>query len=469
MSDFINSKNNVPGRIRAKGNVHVGDINNYHFKGAEYEAILKTIKRLERLLELETNDSERLKISQELNEEQQKLEVFKKEVIALAELFQKIALDTERLKLAKQHFDAGEFKEACAILDAEKMTRELDDLLNEKDHLQEKQQQNEVHLQDKANEFLILAKLTAMNYELDDWFEKAKEYFEKSLRAYKNKRGLLEYAYFLQKHNEYKIAIFYYKQAINLLESASDLDYHKLADALHNLATLYQEQHELEVALKIYKKIIKILRVQANSNPHIFPIDLVMTLNNLANLYTSKSLNLEAEKAYKEAILICRKMVESPANVLAQLFSNIATFCKDQKQYVKSEKFYLEALIIQEKFVQKKPEYFKPGLAQTYNGLAALHVELNKLDLAKRYFQKSYSLYRELAHNNPKAFLPDLAVASNNFASILREVNETTKSLQVYLEAKDILFKLVQRNPKVYSQYLAGTYINIAFFIKTLR
>mgnify|MGYP001059880850 CR=1 FL=1 len=217
MSDINSSKNVNTGRLNTKGgNVHIGDINNYQFKGAEYDNLLERVKELEEMLTDATDDAKRLKYSEKLNQAQEKLDKFKKEVIELAELFQKIELDTERLQLAKQHFDAGEFKEASAILDAEKMMRELDDLLDEKEHLDEKKQQNQVHLQDKANEFLILAKLTAIDYELENWFEKTKEYFEKSLKAFKNVDNLFEYAFFLHEYNHVEDAIIHYKQILNL-------------------------------------------------------------------------------------------------------------------------------------------------------------------------------------------------------------------------------------------------------------
>jgi hypothetical protein len=46
-----------------------------------------------------------LEYSRELNEEQKALDQFKKDVLQLAETFQKIELDTERLQKAKAHFD----------------------------------------------------------------------------------------------------------------------------------------------------------------------------------------------------------------------------------------------------------------------------------------------------------------------------------------------------------------------------
>ena len=46
---------------------------------------------------------------------------FKEQVIGLAETFQRIELNTERLKMAKAHFDANEYDKARAVLDEEEM------------------------------------------------------------------------------------------------------------------------------------------------------------------------------------------------------------------------------------------------------------------------------------------------------------------------------------------------------------
>ena len=90
----------------------------------------------------------------------------------LAETFTKIPGNTERLKLARQHFEAGDYAAARTILDAGEMGNELDALLNQKQQLQSQQAENEANLIDKANEFLILARLTAVDYTLGDGFSR---------------------------------------------------------------------------------------------------------------------------------------------------------------------------------------------------------------------------------------------------------------------------------------------------------
>ena len=135
----------------------------------------------------------------------------------LAETFTKIPVNTERLKLARQHFEAGDYAAARTILDAEEMGNELDALLDQKQQLQHRQDENEAHLTDKANEFLILARLTAVDYTLADRYDKTVEYFEQSLKAAHTVENTFAYAYFLQEHNQFVAALPFLHRSIRNL------------------------------------------------------------------------------------------------------------------------------------------------------------------------------------------------------------------------------------------------------------
>ena len=76
---------------------------------------------------------------------------------------------------------------------------------------------------DKANEFLILARLTAVDYTLEDRYPKTMEYFEQSLKAAHTAENTFEYASFLQKHNQFNAASPFYTEALKI--------YRRLAEA----------------------------------------------------------------------------------------------------------------------------------------------------------------------------------------------------------------------------------------------
>jgi len=185
-----NSQNVIAGStVTANGDVLVGGqkITNY-FYSAQYQDLknqwdklegrfLKTKQKIEKYPDEEDFKADLLQIDEERTAVQKKLDDLKSEIMRLAETFTKIPVNTERLKLARQHFEAGDYVAARAILDAEQMGNELDALLNQKQQLQTRQAENEAQLTDKANEFLILARLTAVDYTLEDRYPKTIEYF----------------------------------------------------------------------------------------------------------------------------------------------------------------------------------------------------------------------------------------------------------------------------------------------------
>ena len=155
---------------------------------------------------LKSLEVEQINLGNVLEEAQGQERQFKEGVIKLAETFKRIELNTERLKKAKTHFDANEYDKARVVLREEEMQAELDVLLKQKKQFQSKASENEQNMRDKANEFLILAKITAVNFELPARFEKAKAYFEQSLRAWETEENLFAFAYFLDKHNQIQSA-----------------------------------------------------------------------------------------------------------------------------------------------------------------------------------------------------------------------------------------------------------------------
>ncbi|HIQ07321.1 MAG TPA: hypothetical protein EYH35_02570 [Thiotrichaceae bacterium] len=131
----------------------VGDINNINdvyinfSKNSEYqaleEAVLKAQDRYDKLLNIiykspkESKLHDELKeISQQLKERQKDLKNFKKDVIELAEYFNKIPINTERLRKAKSLFNAGKYGEARRFLEKENpnIRKEQEALLKQKEN-----------------------------------------------------------------------------------------------------------------------------------------------------------------------------------------------------------------------------------------------------------------------------------------------------------------------------------------------
>src|ERR1700712_4132598 len=131
-------KNIVSASINADGHVIVGDGNSIvNLKEAAQYIVLekdlaaladrmqKTHTRIEKYPDEEEFRIELLQISEAYNNTQKQINALKAEVLKLANDFSKIPINTKRLKLAKEYFEAGDFDKARAILNAENMSTEL--------------------------------------------------------------------------------------------------------------------------------------------------------------------------------------------------------------------------------------------------------------------------------------------------------------------------------------------------------
>ena len=279
------------------------------------EHVEKTRAKIAKYPDDEDFKADLLKLSGKRNEIRKKLEELKQEVIRLAETFTKIPINSDRLKLARQHFEAGNFSAARAILDAEQMGIELDDLLQREEHLQQQQAQVQALRMDKANEFLILARLTALNFDVPDRFDKTIEYFEQSLKATHTLENTFEYAYFLHTHNQFNAALPWYDEALHIRRRLADANPNTylpdVAKTLNNLGTLYGNRHDVAAAQAAFDEALHIHRRLADTNPDTYLLDVARTLNNLGNLYSDRHDVAAAQAAYDEALHIYRRLTDT--------------------------------------------------------------------------------------------------------------------------------------------------------------
>ena len=175
-------------------NVARDKIVNIYGKAADYHELDKHLKKLqaqkanvqERIVKYPNDEgfaSDLLTVNEELTEQEDKIDSFIRDVSRLYEIFNKIEINTERLRLAKAHFDKGEFREADAILKAEEISHEVTQLKQAKGKKEHELAEINEHLESKANEFLVKAQLWKTFYNEPDWFSKAQEYYEKALDA----------------------------------------------------------------------------------------------------------------------------------------------------------------------------------------------------------------------------------------------------------------------------------------------
>jgi hypothetical protein len=390
-----NSQNVIAGStVSANGDVLVGGqkITNY-FYSAPYEDLknqwdkwqtefAETQRMAEKFPDEEYFKTQLLRIDEESNAVQKKIDDLKNEIMRLAETFSKIPVNTQRLRLARQHFEAGEYGVARIILDAGEMGSELDALLSQKQQLQHRQTENEANLLDKANEFLILARLTAVDYTFADRYDKTVEYFEQSLKAVHTVDNTFEYAYFLQQHNQLVAAVPFYTEAIEiyrrLAKTSPQIYLPYVAVTLNNLANVQKARDEFPAAEAAYQEAQELYRHLAEANPRTYMPGVAGTLNNLADLRCARNEFLAAEAGYREALAIRRRLAQiNPQTYLPEVagtLNNLANMQQTTKEFPAAAAGYQEALAIRRRLAQAHPKIYLLDVAMTAVNISMLYL-----------------------------------------------------------------------------------------------
>ncbi|MEL6627791.1 MAG: tetratricopeptide repeat protein, partial [Bacteroidota bacterium] len=363
----IEGDNNVAGsRITAGGDVMVGgDKTTNIYYNADYKALVERIEELEEdLAEIPLEKvARRLKKSQKLEILKKRQRDFRQEIIRLAETFTRIEIKGERLKQAKTLFEAGKFKEADTLLN-------YDDLKGDQERLLHIKEENEEALRINANEFLVKAQTTAVDYENPNRFEDTCRYYEASIQSQENEGNLSYYSYFLQEHNQNKEAQSYLERYLHLFKSS--LSQGRLAGTLINLGILLSDRNEYPQAEESYQEALATYLQLAAANPQTYLPDVAMTLNNLGVLHSNRNEYPQAEESYQEALEIRRQLAVD------------------------------------------NPQTYLPDVATTLNNLGLLHWNRNEYPQAEQAYQEALEIRRQLAADNPQTYLPYVATTLNN-------------------------------------------------------
>ncbi len=203
------------GNIATDGHVIIGHGNNItvnYQKSQDWQDFLTSREKWREKVAKYPDDAD---FRHELAELEQQMEAFKRDVLKLAAEINTIPLNTERLKSAVAYFNANEYAKARAVLDVPELPQEQDSLLARQQQLKTQQAEVQAALDDKANEYLLLAQLRAIDYRLGEQrIAKTREAFEQALKSGRTPERLFKYAFFLQENNQFKPAEAFYTEAL---------------------------------------------------------------------------------------------------------------------------------------------------------------------------------------------------------------------------------------------------------------
>ena len=229
------------------------------------------------------------------------------------------------------------------------------------------------------------------------------------------------------------------------------------ANALNQqVLKLYQQGHYAK-AVPIAEKVLAI-NEKALGPEHP---DVAISLNNLAELYSSLGNYPKAEPLYRRALSIWEKALGPEHPSVATGLNNLAMLYYSLGDYAKAKPLYRKSLMIREKAFG--PEH--PQVAQSLNNLAGLYNSLGD-------YAKAEPLYRKALEIHVKALGPEhpsVATSLNNLAMLYYSLGDYAKAEPLYKRALVIVEKaLGPEHPQVAQSLnnLANLYNSLGDYAK---
>ena len=227
-------------------------------------------------------------------------------------------------------------------------------------------------------------------------------------------------------------------------------------------AALYlQKQNQFSKAAIYYQKALVIRRRLAQSNPKTYELDVAMTLNNLALLYSYTQRFSESEEMYKEALSIRRCLAQSNPQAyepyVAHTLNNLANLYSDTQRFSESEEMYKEALAIY-RLAQSNPQAYEPDVAVTLNNLANLYYKAQRFSESEAMYKEALAIRRRLAQSNLQAYESDLAGTLYNIGLLKVKTEQYADAISPFEEALNIYRRLAQINPAEQHAYEGSLY-----------
>ncbi|KAK7808107.1 LOW QUALITY PROTEIN: hypothetical protein U0070_009421, partial [Myodes glareolus] len=241
-----------------------------------------------------------------------------------------------------------------------------------------------------------------------------------------------------------------YKQALEILENAYGADHPHAARELEALAALYHKQNKYEQAEHFRKKSVIIRQQATRRKGSLYGFALLRrralqleeltlgqekpenarTLNELGVLYYLQN-NLETAEQFLKRSLEMRERLLGPDHPdCAQSLNNLAALYNEKKQYDKAEELYERALDIRRRALA--PDH--PSLAYTVKHLAILYKKTGRVD-------KAVPLYELAVEIRQKSFgpkHPSVATALVNLAVLHSQMKKHNEALPLYERALKI-------------------------------
>ncbi|MBQ4443581.1 MAG: tetratricopeptide repeat protein [Clostridia bacterium] len=417
-----------------------------------------------------------LRYSKQYNELEETYHTLEKDILAMLISFTKesakSAKPNPRRLQALRLLELGKVAEAKELITQEELNHRAESMVSRKKLILEQFRQEELDLVEDTKMRIQALLLDTSNPDRFTQIEAAYANAYPAAQDAKAYKFVLDYIAYLYKQKQYTQAI----QVAEWLHTAYQSDVNIQDDAKANLLNLlgilYDGNGRPQEAEKLYKEALTIYRRLADENPAAFEADVADTCNNLGNLYADNGKPQEAEKLYLEALTIYRRLAdENPAAYegrVAMTCNNLGNLYADNGKPQEAEKLYKEALTIYRRLAKENPATFEGRVAVTCNNLGSLYKNGRPQEAEKLYLE-ALTICRRLARDNPAAFEADVAMTCYNLGNLYAKNGRPQEAEKLYLEALDIRRRLADENPAAYEGRVADTCNNLGNLYKNGR
>jgi CHAT domain-containing protein/Tfp pilus assembly protein PilF len=266
-------------------------------------------------------------------------------------------------------------------------------------------------------------------------------YFEKGLaqaetefgKSHKNySTALNNLALLYNNLGQNDIAETYYKEALEIDKIVLGDKHPDYIVDLGNLGELYREMGKYDKAEQMMLEALKIEKEMAGDEPPAY----YESLNNLAGLYSTNMCQYsKAEPLFKESLRIMKDLLGEKHPNYATTLNNLAGLYLATGQYEKAESFYKEAIKLHSEILGERHSVYSTDL----NNLSILYKKMGQYDKAEVLCKKSLNIRKEVLGEKNSLYASSL----NNLASIYDDIGQYDRAEELYIEALNIKREVV--------------------------
>ncbi|CAF3663159.1 unnamed protein product [Adineta steineri] len=235
------------------------------------------------------------------------------------------------------------------------------------------------------------------------------------------------------KHNQgdYKKAILYYEQAVEIREKFLPSNHRDLATSYNNIGSVFNRIGEYSKALSYYEKALEIReKFLPSSHP-----DLASSYNNIGSVYNRMGEYSKALSYYEKTLEILGKALPSNHPYLAISYSNIGLVYNNMGEYSKALSYYEKDVEICQKTLPSN----HPDLATSYNNVGSVYNKIGEYSKALLFYEKALEIHEKTLPPNH----PSLAISYDNIGCVYRYMKDYSKALSYLERAMDVFQRIL--------------------------